>query len=216
MWSPVRISLPSARTPVRNRTVVAQSVGAGRDARSVPWCPQLKSGTKATAPSRKEGSRRLWRTSEISGQSSRIIPSIPAHVDEGPGHEQCSDFGRHCGKQVPASSQGPLTDPGHHAVAEELTAHRGHQGAGTPYLVKALDDDDSAWNLVNERPICRLGSAPDRKGFLPQEVAVTFVDGSVRMFEPRDPILIGTVTSRLGGDSRDPRGGRRTRLGQTA
>jgi hypothetical protein len=42
--------------------------------------------------------------------------------------------------------------------------------AGTPYLLKGLDDDDSAWNLVEERPIASLMPKPDRTGFLPGEV----------------------------------------------
>ena len=43
-----------------------------------------------------------------------------------------------------------------------------------PYLFKGLDDDDSAWNLVRKRPICRLVESPDRDGLLPPEVTVIF------------------------------------------
>jgi hypothetical protein len=71
--------------------------------------------------------------------------------------------------------------------------------AGTPYLVKGLDDDDSAWNLVEARPICRL--VPP----LPQEVTVIFTDGAVRVFEPQDQVLVGPVTNRVGGDRQEIR-----------
>jgi hypothetical protein len=63
----------------------------------------------------------------------------------------------------------------------------------TPYLFKGLDDDDSAWNLVHQRPICRLVPSPDKDGFLPEEVAVIFADGAERFFNPDDQVLIGAV-----------------------
>jgi hypothetical protein len=63
--------------------------------------------------------------------------------------------------------------------------------AGIPYLFKALDDDDSAWNLVREIPTCRL--VPDKDGFLPPVVTVNFADGTVRLFNPDDQVLVGPV-----------------------
>jgi hypothetical protein len=60
-----------------------------------------------------------------------------------------------------------------------------------PYLFKARDDDDSQWNLVNARPIYRLVPTPDRDAFLPPEVTVMFADGTARLFNPDDLILIG-------------------------
>jgi hypothetical protein len=62
-------------------------------------------------------------------------------------------------------------------------------GMSPPYLFKALDDDDSAWNLVQERPICSLVPTPD--GQLPPEVTVTVADGTVRVFNPDDQVLVG-------------------------
>jgi hypothetical protein len=64
-------------------------------------------------------------------------------------------------------------------------------GASPPYLFKGLDDDDSAWNLVRERPIGRLVPSPDKDGFLPEEVTVRFADGTVRVFNPADQVMIG-------------------------
>jgi hypothetical protein len=59
-------------------------------------------------------------------------------------------------------------------------------GWRAPYLLKALDEDNSAWNLVSETPIGRLVPSPDKKGFLPEEVTVIFADGTVRLFNPQD------------------------------
>jgi hypothetical protein len=61
----------------------------------------------------------------------------------------------------------------------------------TPYVLKGLDDD-SAWNLVETKPISRL--VPD---LLRVEVTVTFADGSARVFEPHNSVLEGPVTNRL-------------------
>jgi hypothetical protein len=64
-------------------------------------------------------------------------------------------------------------------------------GASPPYLLKGLDDDDLAWNLVQRRPVGRLVPSPEKDGFLPAGVTVTFADGTVRFFKPGDQVLIG-------------------------
>jgi hypothetical protein len=46
---------------------------------------------------------------------------------------------------------------------------------------------------VRQRPIGRLVPSPDKDGFLPEEVTVTFANGTVRVFNPDDQVLIGTV-----------------------
>jgi hypothetical protein len=72
--------------------------------------------------------------------------------------------------------------------------------AGTPYLLKGLDDDDSDWNLVETKPIGTLTPNLGAAGSHLEVVTVTFDDGSVRWFEPHEPVLIGPVTNRIGGD----------------
>lgn len=74
-----------------------------------------------------------------------------------------------------------------------------------PYLLKGIDDDDLAWNLVREAPIGRLMPNPEKDGFLPEEVTVNFDDGSVRLFESNDQVLVGPVTNRIGGDRQEIR-----------
>jgi hypothetical protein len=80
-------------------------------------------------------------------------------------------------------------------------------GLPTPYLLKGLEDDDSAWNLVESRPVVTLTpAAPGRDaGFLPEGATVTFADTSVRWFESNEWVLIGSVTNRLGGDRQELR-----------
>lgn len=63
-------------------------------------------------------------------------------------------------------------------------------GANPPYLFKARDDDRQ-WNLVNERPICRMVQTSKRDALLPPEVTVKFADGTARIFNPDDWVLIG-------------------------
>lgn len=72
--------------------------------------------------------------------------------------------------------------------------------AAPPYLLKALDDDDSDWNLVEINPRTTLMPSPDRTGFMPETTTVHFSDGKIRFFDPKDPVLVGDVTERLGGD----------------
>jgi hypothetical protein len=72
--------------------------------------------------------------------------------------------------------------------------------AGTPHLLKGLDDDDSDWNLVETKPIGTLTPNLGAAGSHLEVVTVTFDDGSVRWFEPHEPVLIGPVTNRIGGD----------------
>jgi hypothetical protein len=69
-----------------------------------------------------------------------------------------------------------------------------------PYLLKALDDDDSEWNLVEKSPRTTMMPTPDRTGFMPQTTTVDFADGKTRFFDPNEYVLIGPVTERLGGD----------------
>lgn len=64
-------------------------------------------------------------------------------------------------------------------------------GASPPYLFKGLDDDDSAWNLVQRRPASRLVPSPEKDGSVLEQVVVTFADGAVRVFTLDDQVLIG-------------------------
>jgi hypothetical protein len=76
-----------------------------------------------------------------------------------------------------------------------------------PYLLKGLEDDDSAWNLVENRPVVALTPARPGKneGFLPEGATVIFADTSVRWFESNEWVLTGPVTRRLGGDRQELR-----------
>lgn len=69
-----------------------------------------------------------------------------------------------------------------------------------PYLLKALDDDDSEWNLVDKRPQTTLMPRGDGEGFMPETTTVHFADGKTRFFDPKEYVLVGPVTERLGGD----------------
>jgi hypothetical protein len=69
-----------------------------------------------------------------------------------------------------------------------------------PYILKALNDDDSEWNLVEQRPRTTLTQAGSGQGFLPETTTVVFEDGKKRWFDPNDPVLVADVTARLGGD----------------
>ncbi len=64
-------------------------------------------------------------------------------------------------------------------------------GASPPYLFKALDEDDSAWNLVQRRPVSSLVPSPDKDGLLLEQVTVIFADGTMRVFNQDDQVLIG-------------------------
>jgi len=64
-------------------------------------------------------------------------------------------------------------------------------GASPPYLFKGLDEDDSAWNLVQRRPVSSLVPSPDKDGFLLEEVTVIFADGTMRVFNQDDQVVIG-------------------------
>jgi hypothetical protein len=57
--------------------------------------------------------------------------------------------------------------------------------------MKALDDDDTAWNVVSRRPICGLTPSPERDVFIRPEVTMVFANGTGRVFNPDDQILIG-------------------------
>jgi hypothetical protein len=86
-------------------------------------------------------------------------------------------------------------------TTKQLRAVEVETGAHPPYLLKALDDDDSEWNLVEQSPQTTLMPRPDRTGFLPETTTFKFADGKTRWFHPNDPVLVGTpVTHRLGGD----------------
>jgi hypothetical protein len=69
----------------------------------------------------------------------------------------------------------------------------------TPYLLKGLNDPDSEWNLVEERFYGRLVPG------IPEDVTVTFADGTKRRFHPNDHVLIGPVTNRIGSDRQEIR-----------
>ena len=69
-------------------------------------------------------------------------------------------------------------------------------GCGVPYLLRPVDEDN--WHLVKQRPIHRLVPLPG-EGFLPQEVTVTLADGTERMFNPQDQVLVGPAAQ--GGGS---------------
>ena len=53
-------------------------------------------------------------------------------------------------------------------------------GAKPPYLMKALDDNDSEWNLVEENPRTTLqpSGADEGTGFLPEATTFKFADDS--------------------------------------
>ncbi len=85
-------------------------------------------------------------------------------------------------------------------TTKQLRAVEVENGANPPYLLKALADDHSEWNLVEENPQTTLVPRGDGTGFLPEVTTFKFADGSTRWFEPNDPVLIGPVTDRLGGD----------------
>ena len=68
-----------------------------------------------------------------------------------------------------------------------------------PYLLRELADEEAAWNLVATLPVAT--SMPG----LPQLVNVAFTDGSVRVFDPEDVVLIRSVSHRAEGDRRELR-----------
>lgn len=78
---------------------------------------------------------------------------------------------------------------------------RAHEAldAAPPYLLRGSRQGDVAWKLVAEPP--SVLSLPG----LSRVVAVTYVDGSVRLFEPEDVLFVGPVTERTEGDRRDIR-----------
>ncbi|OMC14956.1 hypothetical protein [Mycobacterium sp. SP-6446] len=69
-----------------------------------------------------------------------------------------------------------------------------------PYLLKALDEPDTEWRLVAERPLTTMMPNPDKTGFLPQSTVFKIEDGTVKYFSPHDEVLIASVTARKGGD----------------
>lgn len=77
----------------------------------------------------------------------------------------------------------------------------------TPYLLKGLEDDDAAWNLVESTPVVALTPAEPGKdaGFLPEGATVIFAVTSTRWFESNDWVLTGSVTDRVGGDRQELR-----------
>jgi hypothetical protein len=73
-----------------------------------------------------------------------------------------------------------------------------------PYLLKALDDPDFKWGLVEERPETTMHSVPG-VGHMPPLTKVPFANGITRDFNPTDLVLIGPVTARRGGDKQEIR-----------
>lgn len=68
-----------------------------------------------------------------------------------------------------------------------------------PFLLKETADDDSAWNLVAQTPV-----TTDLPG-LAQLISVTLTDGSVRVFELDDVVVIASVAHFVDGDRRELR-----------
>lgn len=109
-----------------------------------------------------------------------VVVSVPFH---------------HCGTVVVVAFEPPRT-------WQQLPAVHVENGANPPYLMKALEDDDSQWNLVEENPrtTLQLSRADEGAGFMPETTTFKFADGKTRWFGPNDPILIGPVTERRGGE----------------
>lgn len=89
-------------------------------------------------------------------------------------------------------------------VTRQFRAVEVENAAKLPCLLKALDDPDTKWDLVEEKPQTTMATAPGT-GHLPPITTVRFANGTTRHFNPSDQVLVGPVTNRRGGDKQEIR-----------